>query len=214
MDATELRTSTSLRIDPGQRAQGRAAFERIVESAQTLLDGRDWDSITLEEICLAADVSSSSFYRRFGSKEALLREVHRRWLAERHEAAVESIGAIDWSTISTREVLATMCRMYIADRSAISARALSMLRVQVTHPILAADRAANDRANLLAISSALAAVLDKPETDIRFAVQLMASGIWSAIQPPAPFIQVLGWDEDELVERCVDAFVRVTELEL
>ena len=87
------------RIDPGSQVRSRAAFERIVEAAQEMLDGRDWSTITVEELCIGADVSPSSFYRRFRSKDDLLDEVHGRWLDERREAAQFLADSLDGPAI-------------------------------------------------------------------------------------------------------------------
>ena len=56
------------RIDPGSQQRSRATFERIITTAQEMMDGRDWATVTVEDLCHAAEVSPSSFYRRFRYK--------------------------------------------------------------------------------------------------------------------------------------------------
>src|SRR5664279_5481895 len=57
----------------GLRARWRInAMRTIQESALDLFDARGFDAVTIEEIAAAAEVSPSSVYRYFGTKEGLL----------------------------------------------------------------------------------------------------------------------------------------------
>jgi len=58
---------------PGLRERWRInAMHTIQERALDLFDARGFDSVTIEEIAAAAEVSPSSVYRYFGTKEGLL----------------------------------------------------------------------------------------------------------------------------------------------
>ncbi|MBZ2198496.1 TetR/AcrR family transcriptional regulator; helix-turn-helix transcriptional regulator [Occultella gossypii] len=58
---------------PGLREQWRrAAMHTITERALDLFDERGFDAVTIEQIAAAAEVSPSSVYRYFGTKEGLL----------------------------------------------------------------------------------------------------------------------------------------------
>ena len=203
-----------LRIDPGSQQRSRAAFERIVEAAAALLDGRDWSTITVEDLCLEAEVSPSSFYRRFRSKDDLLNEVHERWLANRREGARLLAAGIAWDEMPLHEICRVIASVYLADRSEVSARSLSMFRVQVSYPRLAARRLQTDKENLEVVVSRLARRIDRGYEDTCFAILVISSAVLSAVQPPAPFAQLFGWDTDELVERFVSAFGSMLRLDL
>jgi AcrR family transcriptional regulator len=58
-------------------------MDRILETGQTLLDGRRFADVSVNEICIAAGVSLSSFYARFESKERLLAVLHDRHITQR-----------------------------------------------------------------------------------------------------------------------------------
>jgi AcrR family transcriptional regulator len=58
---------------PGLRARQRAAaIKRIQEAALDLFDARGFESVTIEEIAEAAEVSPSSVYRYLGTKEGIV----------------------------------------------------------------------------------------------------------------------------------------------
>jgi AcrR family transcriptional regulator len=202
------------RVDRGSQQRSREGFERIIAAAEDLLDGRDWATISVEDLCLAGEVSPSSFYRRFSSKDAVLDEVHDRWLAGRRGAAQWLADELPWDELSIHEVCTFIMNVYLADRVENSARSLSMFRVQVSHPKLAADRLENDRLNLAAVGPRLAARIDRDVERTQFALMVMASSVLAAVQPPSPFAQLFDWNETQLVAAFVDAFASMMDLDL
>lgn len=201
-------------VDQGSQARSRATFERIVESTEAMLDGRDWDTITVEDVCLAAEVSPSSFYRRFRSKDALLDEIHRRWMEDRRAMSRLLVEAMPWDEMTLEDILVTIAKLYIADRADHHARSLTMFRVQVTHSHLSAARLATDRANLDLVAGRLAERLDRTFTDVSFALLACSSTLMAAVQPPAPFQEILQWSDDELARRTATIFASLLELDV
>lgn len=49
----------------------RATIELIQDAAFTLFDRHDYNQVTIAQICAEAEVSESTFYRLFGTKEGL-----------------------------------------------------------------------------------------------------------------------------------------------
>ena len=63
----------TMSTESGLRERKRiAAMRRIQEVALDLFDARGFDKVTIEQIARAAEVSTSSVYRYFGTKEQLV----------------------------------------------------------------------------------------------------------------------------------------------
>lgn len=78
-----------------KQGRSRQSFERIIEGTIALLHEREYDQITLAEICERSGVSTGSLYGRVAGKDELLRAVQVRFLerlAEQFNAEAERIG--------------------------------------------------------------------------------------------------------------------------
>ena len=70
---------------PPKQQRSRRTLERIVQATRELLADRDPRDVSLREIADAAEVSFSSLFARFASKEALLDHLHEELCRERLE---------------------------------------------------------------------------------------------------------------------------------
>ncbi len=83
----------------GLRARKRAAAMRHIQgTALDLFDRNGFDGVTVEQVAVAAEVSPSSIYRYFGSKEGLIvHDEYDEWLltaARRHLATHDVLDAV------------------------------------------------------------------------------------------------------------------------
>lgn len=202
------------RVDPGSQARSRATFERIVTAAEELLDGRDWASITIEEVCHAAEVSPSSFYGRFRSKDALLDTVHERWMDHRSATVTEFVENFPWHELTPREVCELVAAGYVEDRVAVSSKAFSIMGVQATHARLADRAVARDKVDLARFATPLAEAVGCSYDDACFGLVTISNTIIASVQEPRPWLQILGWTKEELIERCVLTFAAITGVDL
>ncbi len=65
---------------PPQQKRSRAAMERILQAAQTLIAERGTSALTLADVAERAGVSVGSIYSRFSGKEALIAATQEQWL--------------------------------------------------------------------------------------------------------------------------------------
>lgn len=65
---------------PPQQKRSRAAMERILQAAQTLIAERGIAGLTIADVAELAGVSVGSVYSRFSGKEALITATQERWL--------------------------------------------------------------------------------------------------------------------------------------
>lgn len=70
------------RFVPAKQTRSRAAVERIIAAAEELMAQRPFVEVTVVELCALADVSTSSFYARFSSKDALLVSLFEQHVTE------------------------------------------------------------------------------------------------------------------------------------
>ena len=93
LDQVQARAVTPARGETygGQSRQQRAADrrERIVAAAVRLFAARDYDDVTVADVCALARVSKRYFYECFADREELLVSVHR----EHHDWLMAGIGA-------------------------------------------------------------------------------------------------------------------------
>jgi AcrR family transcriptional regulator len=59
-------------VVPPKQQRSKMAVERILRAAEELVEQRNFHDLTVQELCIAAEVSPSSFYARFPAKEDVL----------------------------------------------------------------------------------------------------------------------------------------------
>src|SRR5205823_1520664 len=90
--------------------RSQESLERVLEAATRLLEEKGFEAFTVQEVSQRADVSVGAIYARFGSKENLLRAVHRHAmeaLRSEHEAVASADGR---GARTVREVIAAAVR--------------------------------------------------------------------------------------------------------
>lgn len=82
---TELPTRSSPGLEggipgmrPGTQKRSRELVERLFASALKLLRDRDFDALTIDDLCVAADATVGSFYARFENKQAFILALQHR----------------------------------------------------------------------------------------------------------------------------------------
>jgi AcrR family transcriptional regulator len=105
---------TDVTVRPPKQKRSQASLERVLGASMKLLEDKGFDAFTIQDVSQRADVSVGAIYARFGSKENLLREVHRHAM-ESLRPQHEAVGAVEETpTGAPREVVAQAVHM-IAD---------------------------------------------------------------------------------------------------
>jgi AcrR family transcriptional regulator len=68
-------TVTARHAHPAKQERSQRNLERIVSAAETVLSRDGWDAFTMKAVADEADASVGGIYRRFASKEQLLRAI-------------------------------------------------------------------------------------------------------------------------------------------
>lgn len=89
---------------PGERplrADARRNRDRILAAARAGF-AEEGAEVQMESIARRAGVGIGTLYRNFPTKQALVAEISRQWLAERTEAAIDAQDVEDpWGAVST-----------------------------------------------------------------------------------------------------------------
>lgn len=151
-----------------------AAMRRIQEAALDLFDERGFCAVTIEQIAEAAEVSPSSVYRYFGTKEQLVLydEFDLQFLdvIETELAAHPPVEAI-------RRAISTLMTQFFGRDEALAQR---KIRYWAEEPALQAAAAQQSDQFALVVAGALAAAAGRPADDLD--VQVIATTlVWALI---------------------------------
>jgi AcrR family transcriptional regulator len=95
-------TDTSVR--PPKQKRSQESLKRVLEASTSLLEETGFDGFTIQDVSQRADVSVGAIYARFGSKESLLRAVHRHAM-EAISAQHDVVASLDGPSKNAREAV-------------------------------------------------------------------------------------------------------------
>ncbi len=149
-----MSTSEARRLRQPRQPRAWATLERILDTAERLLDGRDFHELSLGELIVESGVSSSSLYARFRTKEALIDALHdryqRRVMEEFQQIVHRALGAGSFPEI-VREAVRGVLATYRDNASLIRA----FVVVEWTHPSVRERRSRMDHANIAMLEGLL-----------------------------------------------------------
>lgn len=162
-------------MSEGLRERKKArTHQGIVEAALEVFRERGYEKTTVEEIVRRVEISQPTFYKYFGSKDAVLREVAggllREWAVEAEATARregESTGA------ALRRVFATMVSTMVEDRALWRCIVLA----DALNPMRAPEQREADRDTTRGIAAILARGQRRGEITERFSAVQMAENL-------------------------------------
>lgn len=190
--------------------RSRATFDRIIRGAETLLDGRDYETISVQEICEVAEVSPSSFYARFQTKEALLFELHDRHRKRRREKLGRYMSEIDWESLAPHQIVRACLALYIEERKASEPFFRTLLLAELSHPAIQSERKQIDDLGVRLIRGRLLERLESTDPAlsqrIEFGMRAVCAAAQEAIRPPQRFATLMGLSTDALLDELTRLF--------
>lgn len=182
---------------PPKQERSRETLDRILGAAESLLDGRPFDDISIDDIVNRADVSRSSFYARFESKEALLPLLYERYAAAARVALAEALNVDD--TVPPEVVVDQLVRAYLG----------FVRRFPLETSTYDGTRIGNPQRELMSdvvdgvVRLYLRSVERSDDTAlglrVEFAARSIAAVLLRAVGPPISFASLLGFDDERLV---------------
>lgn len=170
-----------------------AAMYRIQSAALDLFEERGFEAVTVEQIAEAAEVSASSVYRYFGTKEQIV--VWDEFDPQMDEILAGALGAEVPLAGLRRVMLGLAAAMTPEDER----RMVRRLRLALTSPALEQATIASTYTVSEVVEQALARYLDRPIEDLE--VQVFAHSLvggflgmfhhWQGTGYQAPLLEVL-----------------------
>lgn len=191
-------------VVPPKQRRSKETVERILRAAEELIAERNFHDVTVQDLCIAADVSASSFYARFPAKEDVLLalfDLHSR--EARDDAAAAIVDVVERSG---------------SDHDMVRALIAAYLRfVRANGPVMVsifADPSLTDRYWSLGseiydeLESVLGGIFggEGPEFVVRaeFATRVAAAALQRAVGLPTQFSERMGLDDEQLVDELTD----------
>jgi len=108
------RSSDALHLP--RQARSRATFDRLMTAAAELLAERRFEEATVAELVRRARSSVGAFYARFGSKEALLDELHVRLFEVGRASWAEFLASPRWQGATAGAIVDAVAARLVALR--------------------------------------------------------------------------------------------------
>lgn len=195
--------------------RSRRTYERIVDAAIELCDGRDFSTISVADVYERADVSPSSFYARFKNKEALATVLHERHLDAMFQAIGDGLSTVDWGSLTLPEIVVTFSELFLESGRTDSAFMRSMQRTERDNRGLMDRRIAFERAGLTMTMEGLARrfpdVDDETELRMHIGWAALISTLRGMLTPLSPMNSV-DIDERRFLMELAEQFCAYTGL--
>lgn len=194
----------------GRNRRSEATRQRLLSTTQRLLvDGREVTTLTVNEICIEADVSPSSMYNLFASKEELLDELHRQFQTEVREAVARTAVEREWTNLAPRELVVGVLTRFLEYLRAHEALVVAMLQLRRGSAELSAAHLRNEsETNELARNLILAAMDRADDAELARRADVIILVAVAAVQrlfvSHNPLDNLLEMDEEEFLGRLAD----------
>lgn len=181
-----------------KQSRSQRTLDAILNAAETLLQERRFESISVAEIISVAGCSNGSFYARFASKDDLLTALYGRY----HQDMPGRLERIRASVEGQPMGLKSMCGLVVDEFAASFASRLNLMRALVIYsrvrsaevrPLL--GERANIQQQMVDLFRPFHAEIRRydPEETVRTGLLLAATAIREAVLfPDAPFAAVTG----------------------
>lgn len=218
MERRDFIDSTKRGVHEARQERSAITYDRIVNAARNLCDGRDFSAITVGDICAAADVSTSSFYARFQDRDALLHVLHEEYLEIMFQGLADSMSGVDWAAMTMPDVLTELGRAFLRTGRDYSPFMRSIARTEADSRRLIDRRIAFEKTAMDFVVKITNNRFDRTlddDTRVRVRVALAA---WNAalreILSPLATADVVGIGEDRLLRELAIQFCDYTKLPL
>ncbi|MFZ4519337.1 MAG: TetR/AcrR family transcriptional regulator [Microthrixaceae bacterium] len=187
-------------VVPPKQQRSRETVARILRAAEDLVADRAFRDITVQDICISADVSPSSFYARFPTKEDVLLALFDLHSQEARADATAAIGEVVERSGTVDEVVRALLGAYLR----FVRRNGQVMTSIFSEPALVERYMALGSEITGDLGRVLGALFGADDRQFlvraEFAARLAAAGIQRAIGVPTHFGERMGLDDEQLLD--------------
>jgi len=171
--------------------------DRILDAAERLIQHQRFSKITVLDLTTEAEVSISSMYKRFPSKEAVLHALFDRFIERISLTSDQAMVAVDQLGDSLDP--GDLCRFGIAEYVRFCRANEQMMFTILSDTELADRRFEIDEVIASALSARIASLLGEVDPlRIELLMRVLAAAIPRAVGPPGHFAERMGLDDEQL----------------
>ncbi|MEZ5239589.1 MAG: TetR/AcrR family transcriptional regulator [Microthrixaceae bacterium] len=178
-------------------------------------EGRDLSTVSVNDICVQADVSASSLYNLYSSKEDLYSDLHAlpRAGPRGGDGRVEEI---DWSVLDTRGVVREVIARFIGFMGDFEPETMAMMQLRQFSRALTDQHLRNEAAVNAIARDLMAEALGKSgdieaTRRLEFMIHVVVAAITRSSYSHRPIENLLEMDHDEFVDRLTDMVIAYVE---
>ncbi|MEX0768201.1 MAG: TetR/AcrR family transcriptional regulator [Microthrixaceae bacterium] len=185
---------------PAKQSRSQETLARILNAADSLLSSRTFKEISVHELCLFADVSSSSFYARFHSKQDVLLALFELHSQQAQEDAFLALTEIVAREGSSEEKVRALLGSYLC-----FVRRNGAVMVSIFAEPSLVDRYWNLSSKILKqLEVVLSILFDSQEAEFllraEFATRVATASIQRAVGLPSHFGERMGLKDSQMVD--------------
>ncbi len=198
-----------------QQSRSEETYDRILDAARSLCDGRAFTDITVQQICEQADVSASSFYARFANRDALMSVLYVQHLDTMLAETAEGMDGEDWTSMPLSEAMIRFAELFLEAGRDIAPFVRSMQRIEDDHRSLVDKRIAYERASYDFMVLLFESRYGEFDAAMKRRIKVALSSLWATLRSallPMSTLEALGISETELLRELSHQFCVATGL--
>lgn len=202
-----------------QQARAQRTLERLLDAAESLLEERPLDAITVRELATRAGVTTGAFYGRFEDKDACLASTFERFLRAGAGAARYVATPTEDRTVDVRQSLEQIVRATVRTYRVHGGLLRALDRYVAARPTSLAARLARDATTestrrLAALLLVRRAGITHPDPDraVHFALGLLFHALRDGVLRDSATAWA-SWSDRELAAELTSATLRYLGLD-
>lgn len=205
-------------IRPVRQARSQETLERLLDSAEALIEDKGFDDITVVEIATRAGFSVGAVYSRFHDKQAVLHRLQDRFVDEANLTTDDAFDPERWQGASIEEIISELTVFLVEIHRARRGVLRELLGRTKSEPSMIERKErlvahVGEHLESLLIARAERIGHPNPRLAIRFGLRLVLSTLEQAILFDEPGAYGVPNSDEELAAELTRAYLAYLDLD-